>query len=143
MKIFITGAAGYIGGMLTHVFLNDPQVERIIALDLKEKDNLLPKEIQNHPKLVWVTYNLGDDGWQDKVLKEGPIDAVIHCAYIIRQGYGKKRAWQVKSNITAAEKLFDFVFKNKILSWKNDWVLADCKIFSKFSSNQKTSFSIK
>ncbi|OGZ40976.1 MAG: hypothetical protein A3B04_03320 [Candidatus Portnoybacteria bacterium RIFCSPLOWO2_02_FULL_39_11] len=39
---------------------------------------------------------------------------VIHCAYVIRQGFGKKRAWQNKCNLTAADKIFDFVFSNNI-----------------------------
>lgn len=109
MRIFITGAAGYVGGMLADLFLNDPAVEKVIALDFKDASARFP---QDNSRFMWITHNLGDDGWQNEVLKEGPIDIIIHCAYVIRQGYGKKRQWQVKSNIVGAEKLFDFAFKN-------------------------------
>jgi len=112
MKLFITGAAGYIGGMLVELYLNDPQVEKVVALDFRKPGSHFPLD---NPKIVWIDYNLGDDGWQERVLKEGPIDVVIHCAYVIRQPYGKKkREWQIKSNIVAANKVFEFVFKNNI-----------------------------
>ena len=35
MRIFITGGAGYIGGMLADIFLQNPQVKKVIVLDLK------------------------------------------------------------------------------------------------------------
>lgn len=111
MKIFVTGASGYIGGMLVERFLDDPQVKGVVALDLKPPPLRFPLK---HPKLSWVDHNLGDPGWEDKVLKIFTPDVLIHAAYVIRQGYGGKRAWQVKSNITAAERVFDFAFQNKI-----------------------------
>ncbi len=114
MKIFITGAAGYIGGMLTDFFLKDPSAEIVAALDLKDIKEATDRFSEENPKLKWITWNLGDDGWQEKVLKDGPIDIIIHCAYIIRQGYGEKRMWQIKSNITAADKIFEFAFKNNV-----------------------------
>jgi len=112
MNIFVTGAAGYIGGMLAERFLDEVKVKKVVALDLKEPPSFFPA---SNPKVRWIQYNLGEKGWEEKVLKEGMPDVVIHCAYIIRQQYGKeKRAWQYKSNIIAADKLFDFTFKNNI-----------------------------
>lgn len=112
MKVFITGASGYIGGMLTDLFLADKNIEEVIALDMQDpRADLIDR---TNKKLTWITHNLGDDGWQEKVLARGVPDVVIHCAYVIRQGYGKKRAWQNKCNITAAEKMFDFVFNNPV-----------------------------
>ena len=112
MKIFITGAAGYIGGMLTDLFLKDQSVEKVIALDFKDIKEATDRFSEKNPRLKWITWNLGDDGWQEKVLKEGPVDVVIHSAYVIRQGYGEGRKWQIKSNITAADNVFEFAFKN-------------------------------
>lgn len=111
MKIFITGAAGYVGGMLAELFLADERVTRVVALDMKDASDKFP---QNNPKFAWITFNLGDEGWQEAVLKYGKPDLVIHCAFVIRQGFGKKRAWQKKCNLTAAEKIFDFVFSNNV-----------------------------
>jgi len=114
MKIFITGAAGYIGGMLTDLFLKDQSVEKVIALDFKDIKEATDRFSEKNPRLKWITWNLGDDGWQEKVLKEGPVDVVIHSAYVIRQGYGEGRKWQIKSNITAADNVFEFAFKNNV-----------------------------
>ncbi|MEK7119916.1 MAG: NAD-dependent epimerase/dehydratase family protein [Patescibacteria group bacterium] len=111
MKIFITGAAGYVGGMLADLFLKDPRVDSVVVLDMKDASDKFPKGNQ---KFKWITWNLGDDGWQEKVLEGGAPDVVVHCAYVIREGYGKKREWQNKCNLTAADKVFEFVFKNKI-----------------------------
>jgi len=111
VKIFITGAAGYVGGMLAELFLADERVARVVALDMKDTGDKFPK---NDPKFARVTFNLGDDGWQEAVLKYGRPDVVIHCAYVIRQGFGRKREWQNKCNLTAADKGFDFVFASKI-----------------------------
>jgi len=111
MKIFITGAAGYIGGMLAELFLADERVTRVVALDMKDARDKFPKD---NPKFSWINFNLGDDGWQEIVLKYGKPDVVVHCAYVIRQGFGKKREWQNKCNLTAADKIFNFVFSNDI-----------------------------
>ncbi|MDP3784888.1 MAG: NAD-dependent epimerase/dehydratase family protein [bacterium] len=111
MKIFITGASGYIGGMLAERFLEDSKVEGVIALDMKPPPARFSLK---HPKLSWINHNLGDSGWEEKVLKIFTPDVIIHAAYVIRQGYGAQRAWQIKSNITAAERVFDFAFQNKI-----------------------------
>lgn len=111
MKIFITGAAGYIGGMLTDLCLKDPRVDKVVALDMKNDSAKFPTD---NPKLTWITFNLGDNGWQEEVLKIGKPDVVIHCAYVIREGFGRKRAWQNKCNFNGAENVFDFVFKQNI-----------------------------
>ncbi|OGF62515.1 hypothetical protein A2926_02135 [Candidatus Giovannonibacteria bacterium RIFCSPLOWO2_01_FULL_44_40] len=129
MRVFITGTSGYIGGMLVDRFLEDGVAEKIVALDMKPPpDGKKPGFLEvSKPgfeesggffppggKVSFITHNLGDPGWEEKVLVHGVPDVVIHCAYVIREGYGKKRIWQIKSNIAAAERVFDFVFKNKI-----------------------------
>ena len=111
MRILITGTSGYIGGMLVDRFSEDPKVSRIFAIDMTDP---LPDALRENAKTSFLKYNLGDTGWEEKVLAHGVPDVAIHCAYVIREGYGKKREWQIKSNITAAERVFNFVFKNKI-----------------------------
>lgn len=112
MKILITGASGYIGGMLVDRFLEDKAVGKITALDMQDPN--LATRSPSGDRVAFIQHNLGDPGWEERVLARGIPDVVIHCAYVIREGYGKKREWQIKSNITAAERMFDFVFKNKI-----------------------------
>ncbi len=112
MNIFITGAAGYVGGMLAELFLNNPRVRHVTALDMRDASAKFP---QHDQRFSWVTWNLGDAGWERQVLRHGKPDVVIHCAYVIREGYGEKRAWQNKCNIDAAARVFQFVFNEGVL----------------------------
>ncbi|KKT83096.1 MAG: hypothetical protein UW81_C0026G0004 [Candidatus Giovannonibacteria bacterium GW2011_GWC2_44_9] len=108
MKLFITGTSGYIGGMLVERFLEDPKVEYIVALDMKPQLLTQPK---NNPKVSYITQNLADPGWEEKVLSGGAPDIVIHCAWRIRELYGQ-RARQWKWNIGGSDRVFDFTFSN-------------------------------
>ncbi len=111
MNIFITGAAGYVGGMLAELFLKDQRVKHVTALDMRDASGKFPK---NNSRFSWITWNLGDAGWENEVLRYGKPDIVIHCAYVIREGYGAKRAWQNKCNIDGAARVFQFVFSQQI-----------------------------
>ncbi len=104
-KIFITGAAGYIGAMLADQFSKSPDVEEIIALD-KEP---MPDFLKDNKKIFWITENLFDSFWPRLVSQKRP-EVVIHCAWQIRELYGQ-RDIQKKWNIGGSIKLFEFVFR--------------------------------
>jgi len=112
IKILITGGGGYIGSLLVDFFLNDPETEKVFVIDLKDVSAFpFPK----NSKLVWLKTDLSIQEWQEKVLKEGPLDVVIHSAFIIRRMYGKKgEKLQEKCNIEGFKNLINFVFNNKI-----------------------------
>lgn len=114
MRVFITGASGYVGGMLVERFLERPDIECVIALDIREPD---PAAVPvAHPKLVWVIANLADNTWQERV-RAGRPDCVIHCAFQIREFYGQKgRAEQIRQNIGGGENVFRFAFENPFVS---------------------------
>ena len=111
MKIFITGTSGYIGGMLVDRFSKDQLVEKIIALDMRPPLNLPLTKGGRGGVVSYITCNLSDPGWEEKVLAGGAPDVVIHCAWQIRELYGQ-RARQWKWNIEGSERVFDFVFSN-------------------------------
>jgi nucleoside-diphosphate-sugar epimerase len=102
--VFITGAAGYIGGMLADQFSKRPDVAHIVCLDREDKPTLL----ERNEKIIWVKAYTSDDTWQSIVKGYNP-DIVIHTAWQIRELYGKQDV-QWKWNVTGTDKVFDFVF---------------------------------
>jgi len=106
MKLFITGAAGYVGAMLADQFSKRDDVSEIIALD-KEA---MPEILCGNKKISWITANVSDDTWQDTVAKKRP-DAIIHTAWQIRGMYGKEKL-QWKWNVEGSDNVFAFAFEN-------------------------------
>lgn len=107
MNIVITGGAGYIGSMLINYFSASERVSRIIVIDLLEK----PGPVKTDPKTIWIKWDLADDGWQEKVLEHGKADLLVHCAFRIRNKFGKISAYQ-KNNLKASANVFKFCFEN-------------------------------
>ncbi len=104
--LFITGAAGYVGTMLSEQFSKRDDVERIIALD-KES---MPESLLGNKKIEWITANTSDGSWQKKVAGFLPT-IVIHTAWQIREFYGN-RPLEWKWNVDGSEDVFEFAFTN-------------------------------
>lgn len=104
MKIFITGGAGYIGGMLADQFSKRADIEEIILLD---KDPM-PDLLKGNNKIFWINANTSDGTWQTKVAEKKP-EVVIHCAWQIREMcWHRKMQW--KWNVDGSFAVFDFAF---------------------------------
>jgi nucleoside-diphosphate-sugar epimerase len=101
--VLITGAAGYVGGMLVRAFAARSDVERIIGID-KEP---FPELLQGEEKLVYLEMNT-IDAWETQVREYHP-DIVIHTAWQIREMYGNQ-ALEWQWNIDGSDKVFDFAF---------------------------------
>jgi len=102
--VLITGAAGYVGGMLCDLFSQRADVDRIIALDMKP----MPAALRGNAKIRWIVANTADASWQEAAGRECP-DIVIHAAWQIREMYGRgalQRAW----NVGGADSVFAFAF---------------------------------
>ncbi len=102
--IFITGASGYIGAMLAEQFSKRSNVFFIVALDKEPMSGLL----KNNNKIIFIKENLGEGNWENKVAQYNP-DTIIHCAWQIREMYGKKDI-QWKWNVNGSDRVFDFAF---------------------------------
>lgn len=104
--VLITGAAGYVGGMLVRKFAAREDVAKVIGLD-KEP---LPDFIKGTPKLEYLQMNTADE-WEEKVRAFAP-DIVIHTAWQIRELYGDRpTSW--KWNIDGSEKVFRFALNER------------------------------
>lgn len=104
MRLFITGAAGYIGGMLVERFAQRDDVEEVMCLD----KNPITQELKSFPKVLYIRANTADDTWQDIVRERKP-DVVIHCAWQIREFYFRKKL-QEKWNLGGSRNVFSFIF---------------------------------
>ncbi len=110
-NIIVTGAAGYVGGMVVDRLLEIHPEVSVVGIDLLP----MPKEWHLKKRVSWIQADLATDEWQKKALGRGPIDAIIHCAFRIRTPFGKIKAYE-KNNRTASENTFAFAFKNRIPS---------------------------
>ena len=102
-RVLITGAAGYLGGMLCDHFLQRDDVALIIGLDKSDA----PEKWQGATKVRWIKANT-TDAWETAAAEHKP-DIVLHTAWQIREIYGQ-RALQWQWNVQGAGKVFDFAF---------------------------------
>lgn len=106
--VLITGAAGYVGGMLVRKFAEREDVVRVIGID-KEP---LPEFIRGIEKLEYWQMNTADR-WEEKAAALSP-DIVIHAAWQIRDMYGDG-ATQHMWNIEGSDKVFNFALTNQFV----------------------------
>lgn len=103
-RIFITGAAGYIGGMLCEQLAQRPDVDYIVALDKAP----MPQALQSLANMRWIVAATNDPSWTNAVAAEQP-DIVIHAAWQIRDLYGRPHI-QRQFNVDGSHRVFDFAF---------------------------------
>jgi UDP-glucose 4-epimerase len=103
MNVLITGAAGYIATMLIERLVHSDSIEAIYAIDIKAQ----PKRYENHGKVFWIRADVSEDAWILQVDAK-TINLVIHCAYQIRELYGRRKKQQELWNIDGARKVFEF-----------------------------------
>ncbi|MBI2039353.1 MAG: NAD-dependent epimerase/dehydratase family protein [Candidatus Niyogibacteria bacterium] len=126
-NILITGAAGYVGGMLADQFSKRRDVGVIVCLD-KEP---MPALLHRNPKIIWIRDNTSSNTWQRMVALHNPA-VVIHAAWQIREMYGK-RALQWKWNVGGSQNVFDFAFSNPSVRKLVHFSSASC--YGAFPSN--------
>jgi len=105
-RVFITGAAGYVGAMLVDQFSKRADVEAILGLDREP----IPDLIKDNPKLTYMQSHMEDMDWQREAHEWKPT-IVIHTAWQIREIYGHREiTW--KGNIEGSNNVFEFAFGN-------------------------------
>ena len=109
MNVMVTGSAGYIAGLVIKKLSSDPAVVRIIGIDLLPE----PEWMRSNQKIFWIQADLAIEGWEGQVSVHTPIDVVIHCAFKIRNPYGKKKATE-KNNLDDCRRVFAFSVNRRI-----------------------------
>jgi nucleoside-diphosphate-sugar epimerase len=105
MHVLITGAAGYIGGMIADRYASRDEVERIFCID-KEA---WPEHVPRHEKITWIQANLAGDDWEEQIPGDAQITHVVHAAWQIRDWYGGRdevRHW----NLEGSRRVFTYAF---------------------------------
>ncbi len=110
-NIIVTGAAGYIGGMVVDRILELYPAVSVIGVDLLP----MPKRWVSNSRVFWIQADLATGEWREKALARGPADVVIHCAFRIRAPFGKVKAYE-ENNRAASKNAFGFAFENDIPS---------------------------
>jgi len=108
--LFITGAAGYVGGMLCDQLSKRSDVQAIVALDKEE----MPDFLRGNKKIKWITANTAEKNkWWDIAAELKP-DVVIHTAWQIRELYGRQHIeWEW--NVEGSRNIFEFAFKHNFI----------------------------
>ncbi len=109
MNVIVTGGAGYIGGLLIKKLSADKAIHNIIGIDLLSE----PQEMGSDPKIKWIQADLAIKGWEDKLPKDVPIDTVVHCAFKIRNHYGRRKSVEA-NNVNACHEVFSFSMRHNI-----------------------------
>ena len=94
-RVAVTGASGYVGRVLLDRLAREPEVERVLALDVRP----LPVESARGPVVFErhdVTRPFG------ALLREHRIDALTHLAYVMRPSRDRESARRVNVDGTAS-----------------------------------------
>jgi nucleoside-diphosphate-sugar epimerase len=106
ISVLITGAAGYIGSMVVVALSQLETVGKIVGIDLRDG----PALCAARDKCRFVQADIAEDSWVEAIRDE-QIDVVVHCAYQIRQLYGRRKEIQRRWNVDGARKVFEFALR--------------------------------
>jgi UDP-glucose 4-epimerase len=102
-NVLITGAAGYVGSMVIDALSRLEAVGKIVGIDLRDGSALGAAR----GNFRFIRADISEDSWVEAIRDE-QIDVVVHCAYQIRQLYGRRKEIQRRWNVDGARKVFEF-----------------------------------
>jgi len=84
--VAVTGASGYIGERLVERLLAEPDIKRVVGIDIR------PSALENE-KLVSVQQDIGAP--LDALFRRNRVEAVVHLAFVLRQLRDRKESRRV------------------------------------------------
>jgi UDP-glucose 4-epimerase len=96
-RLAVTGAAGYVGGVLIDRLDEDDEVEHVLALDVRP----MPRETSR--KVAFLQRDISES--ISSFLDEHAIDAVVHLAFLLNPG--RDRQASRRTNIAGASRVFE------------------------------------
>jgi UDP-glucose 4-epimerase len=111
MRILITGAAGYIGSLLTERLQTDPMFSHVVATDQNVPPELSTWSVD---KVTFEQGKLEDDVFIARLERFLPLDAVIHAAFEMRAGYGQRGPVVAAINLKACHNVFQYCFDHQV-----------------------------
>lgn len=102
MKVLITGASGYIGGLLTSQLIAEGKSDTfILATDIRRN-----KELQVSDKLTFLEADLREDHVSNLIMEQRP-DVVVHLAAIVSPSKGMTREFIYDVEVNGTKKILD------------------------------------
>mgnify|MGYP000950160585 CR=1 FL=1 len=92
LRIALTGSSGFVGKAIIRQLVDDPEVDKILALDLAP--------CEDHPKVTWLNTDVRDPVLAEQFMSFG-VNAVIHLAFIIEPKGKPDLMYDVNVNGTA------------------------------------------
>jgi len=85
-SVAVTGAAGLIGGKLLAHLAADPEIEKIVALDLR------PPEVRDE-RIHFVRHDVREP--MGEIFREHGVEAAVHLAFLVDPSYDRRREREI------------------------------------------------
>jgi len=102
MKVIVTGVTGYLGSILIRKLLQDPKIEQVTGIDIKEPNF-------SYKKFNFIQLDIRDTNLAVAI---AGCDTAVHLAFIVQEIRDKKLTYDI--NVNGTKNFLEACRKNKI-----------------------------